>query len=179
MNIKFYSSEKTYRFPLVLDEFRAVVWSAFKFTDADHMTLVSKLWTDSTITISLEENGQVVLAPKNVSKLIRKYGLSSVNNYPIETETIAFTLLEVAAIYMYDSMKYEYWEDTKHVFEIETGEEVEFGSQRWDDIRNYQYYNVIKSIHVGQTMMIYLINHGYPIHLRPSCLFLSTKESDD
>lgn len=180
MNIKFYSREKTYRFVVDLDEFRIIDKSTLQLTEVDHMTLTSKLWSDPTITISLEENGRVILAPKNVSKLIRKYGLLSINTYPMKINVNAFTLLEIISIYTYDSLSYEYWENNNHIFEIATGREVEFGSQRWDDIRNYYYYNTIKGVCIGQSMLAYLKSHGYPVSdAKPNMLFLSTKESDN
>lgn len=177
MNVKIYNKDKLYMFIINLDEdVNAITCESFVISNSDHMSLVSFIQNNPDVMIRLEDYGRVIIPPKKVSYLIKKYGLVSHNKYPMKSDNNYpyRTLLELVSLYMYDTVKYHYVEESKHIYDIETGDEIEFGSQRWDDIRNPNYYNIIKGIPVGKSLSLYFANRGYKRQVSPSGLLLDT-----
>lgn len=174
MNVKIFNKSRVYTFIVNLNEENFIDWRSFTIDNSDHMSLVSFIQSDLDTMIRLENYGRVVVPPKKVFYLIKKYGLISHNKYPMKPDDMTYiykTLLELVSLYMYDSVKYSYVEENKHVYDIKTGEEVEFGSQKWDDIRNPNYYNVVKGTLVGESLSLYFDNCGYKRKVSPSGFF--------
>lgn len=113
-----------------------------------------------TITLS-ETIDKPLFRSMDLRHLISKYGLICIDDLHITNKLTkrVSTILphELLAMLMFDNLQYVYFERSRHIFRIDTGNEIPYGTDEWDRIRHRDDRNILKTLMVGRSLQEYFL----------------------